>query len=123
MASTVSREDVWASREPVIIIDFREQEVVRYLYEMRDGSGKRDRPAATVEMVLRHKRTGERQRFRFVDVVPDSMPPVRSEVAIAVWNHAVHGWETPRGLGVMEYAEDGESAVLFWAADVEVSDA
>lgn len=111
--STLPRiEDIWTSTEPVAL-NRGDSEVVRFVFD------KMDPDRATVDIVLRDKKSHQQLHYRFYGVVLEYLPPIQSPYPLLVTNLGMRKHEVPRNLSVSINEDHPDTGVVFYAASVE----
>lgn len=123
MASIPTPTEIMSATAPLVLRDYEHSDaydVVRFLYTLDDSRGK---PIESIEIVYRHRETGERTGLRFRGVKLDGFFPIsaRDDAKLVVVNNALSRSKRvePRMLEVRYEVCDGVSEVLFWAGSVE----
>jgi hypothetical protein len=115
--------EIMSASRPLALRDYEHADafdVVRFLYALDDSSGK---PVETIEIMFRHRQTGDRTGLRFHGVKLDGLFPIspRDDAKLVVVNNALSRSKRvePRMLEVRYEVCDGVSEVLFRAGGVE----
>jgi len=128
MASNISiptPNQIMSATEPLVLREYEDADtydVVRFNYELDDSKGK---PVQTIEIVFRHRKTGERTGLRFRGVTLNNLFPItpRDDARLTVENTALskksRSQRPPRSIEIRSSVCDGFEDVVFWAADVE----
>ena len=114
---------IMSAEQPLVLREVEHQDVydiVRFLYECDESKGK---PVHSIEIVYRHRKTGERSGLRFRGVKLAGLFPLapRDDTRLVVVNNALLRSKRadPRMLEIRASVCDGVEDVMFWAGSVE----
>lgn len=115
--------EIMSEASPLVLRDVEHVDVfdvVRFLYLLDDSGGK---PVESIEIVFRHRETGERTGLKFRGVKLDGFFPIshRDDAKLVVVNNALLSSKTAehRMLEVRYDVCDGVQETLFRAGSVE----